>query len=990
MGSPQQPQTTLPSAGINAPEPDRPDSDPATASGERTAQVIPGPNGPPPTVEMPAFVQAATLPADGLADTIDTNRTLASGGPWSAALLDVVDPGSYEIAGEVAQGGIGRVLRARDRRLRRPVALKQLIDCGPSAERRFVREAMITARLQHPAIVPIYEAGRFPSGEAFYSMKLVSGRSFEDVIDECEGLHQRLGLLPHVLAAAEAVAYAHSQRIIHRDLKPANILVGGFGETVVIDWGLAKDLAVEEDDETPVPEERAPPAKGAQLTLVGAVIGTPAYMPPEQAAGQPVDERADVYALGAILYHTLVGEPPYGGSTAREVLRAVLAGPPPPVSARQKDVSEDLLAIVRKAMAREPDDRYRSARELAEDLRRFETGQIVGAHRYSTLDLLRRFMRRWRAPLAVAAAALVALSIGGVVGVRRIIAERVRAEQQRAAAEAAQREALARADELTLVQARAALERDPSQALAWLQGLSPGFGRWSAARVIAADAAARGLAATLRGHEKLLNVIVFSPDGRTLVTASDDHTARLWDVATGRGRVLTGHADEVWNAAFSPDGRHVITGGKDRTVRVWDAPTGRERLQVQHGAEVFLLAFPDDQRAVFAAADGVVMEVPLSGSAPRALSSGQGVAVFSHDARTVARAANGVLTVQDMATGEERLFRKGWAGDGHGALLFSPDGRTFAHLDTAGEVRLWDVASARERLMGRIDAYALRTAWAGRRLSFSPDGSRLGAVENDTAVHVWDLRNGGVRILRGEERATRRVIFSPDGRLAATVGFEHAARIWDLETGQARALHGHEDAVMNLAFSPDGRFLATAGADHTARIFPVEVRAGRVLAGSLAGAVLAGFSPDGQLVAAGGDDGSLWIWDRDGAPTKTQAHAGPLSAAAFSPGGQHIATGGADGRVRVWSRAGAPVCAFAGVDQAAIQAVAFSPNGRLIASAGSTRATSRSSPGTRPVQRPWCSRRMARCSRRATGTARCGCGSSPRARHGCSQAMWAR
>jgi serine/threonine protein kinase len=189
-----------------------------------------------------------------------------------APSLPVVDPEVYAVEGEHARGGLGRIVRARDRRLDRLVAIKELTRQGPSARARFEREARITARLAHPAIVPIYEAGRWPSGEPFYAMKLLTGRTLREVIDDARDLDARLGLLPHVLAVAQAVAYAHSQRVIHRDLKPANVLVGAFGETVVIDWGLARELDAP-DGET------------------GGVMGTPAYMPPEQAAGASVDER---------------------------------------------------------------------------------------------------------------------------------------------------------------------------------------------------------------------------------------------------------------------------------------------------------------------------------------------------------------------------------------------------------------------------------------------------------------------------------------------------------------------------------------------------------------------------------------------------------------------------------------------------------------------------------------------------------------------------
>lgn len=354
--------------------------------------------------------------------------------------LPTVERENYEILGEIAVGGIGRIRRAREDRLGRPVAIKELLgEASPVVEARFVREALITARLQHPSIIPIYEAGRWPSGELFYAMKLVAGRSLAEVL-EGRSYAQRLELLPHVLAVAEAIAYAHSRHILHRDLKPSNILVGEFGETLVIDWGLAKDLS--EYQQPPV--AGLAPSRGPafdsysrdgttyeSLTMTGAVIGTPAYMPPEQAAGTAVDERADVYAIGAILYHVLAGCPPYGGSSPMDVVRQVLTGPPAPLQQQQRGIAQDLSTIVEKAMARARRTRYPTALELADDLRRFQTGQIVGAHVYSSSDLVRRFAFRHRATLLVVAlVALVVIAVVGVVGLRRIFVEQRRAEAQ--------------------------------------------------------------------------------------------------------------------------------------------------------------------------------------------------------------------------------------------------------------------------------------------------------------------------------------------------------------------------------------------------------------------------------------------------------------------------------------------------------------------------------------------------------------------------------
>ncbi len=367
--------------------------------------------------------------------------TVASG-PAGEATLAAVDPAHYAVEGELAHGGMGRILVARDRRLGRVVALKELLtEAGPGAPGRFVREALVTARLQHPAIVPVYEAGRWPDGRPFYAMKLVGGRSLEALFRSAPGLAARLGMLPHLIAVAEAVAYAHSQRVVHRDLKPANVLVGPFGETVVVDWGLAREMQASGAGEEAEPER--PPVAAAGQTITGTVLGTPSYMPPEQARGLPADERADVYALGAMLYFLLAGVPPHEGRSAEDALMAAAEGSIVPVERREPGAPSDLVAIVHKAMAASPGDRYPSAQELAADLQRFQTGQLVSVHHYSTRELLRRFARRHRTPLAVAAVlstALVLAVAAGFVGVRRQ-ARLAEAERDRArlAAEKAER-----------------------------------------------------------------------------------------------------------------------------------------------------------------------------------------------------------------------------------------------------------------------------------------------------------------------------------------------------------------------------------------------------------------------------------------------------------------------------------------------------------------------------------------------------------------------
>jgi tetratricopeptide (TPR) repeat protein len=328
----------------------------------------------------------------------------------------------YAVICEIAHGGGGRILRARDRRLGRDVALKVPFDGRGEARLRL--ETSVTARLEHPAIVPVHDAGRLPDGRIFFSMKLIAGRSLSDAVGDAASGADRLAFLPSVVAVADALAYAHAQGVIHRDVKPQNVLVGPFGETALIDWGLAK----------PLPDEAAPDGSLSLgplgSTQTGAVLGTPAYMPPEQARGEAADARADVYGLGTLLYFVLSGRAPLSHADVLADVRT-----PGPLEPHALGVPPELCAIAGKAMAPDPQDRYAGAGELAADLRRFQAGLLVGAYKYSRGAIVRRFVRRNRAWLLVAVLAAFALTATAAASLRRVVRDRALQARQRAAAE---------------------------------------------------------------------------------------------------------------------------------------------------------------------------------------------------------------------------------------------------------------------------------------------------------------------------------------------------------------------------------------------------------------------------------------------------------------------------------------------------------------------------------------------------------------------------
>lgn len=341
----------------------------------------------------------------------------------------------YKFGETFARGGLGRIRRAYDRRLQRFVAVKELQDPRreDSAEARFIREALITARLEHPSIVPIHDVGVHDDGAPYYCMKLVEGRSLDEIVRSTSALADRLALLPHVLAVADALAYAHDRQVVHRDLKPSNVLVGPFGETVVIDWGLAKDLR---DAHEPDVNKTWQGSDGdLSLTQTGELLGTLPFMPLEQAQGHDIGPPADVYAIGGLLYFLLSGRPPYDGRISTAIYQQLLAGPPPDIHQLVPHVSPDLAAIIRRAMARTPSGRYASARELALDLHRHLAGHMVSARAYSSLDILRYFVSRYHTLLGIIGVSLALLLSLALFSYVRISHENDEAEFQRARAE---------------------------------------------------------------------------------------------------------------------------------------------------------------------------------------------------------------------------------------------------------------------------------------------------------------------------------------------------------------------------------------------------------------------------------------------------------------------------------------------------------------------------------------------------------------------------
>ena len=849
--------------------------------------------------------------------------TLLEGTPAPPRAIEPLYP-DYLVTEEQGRGGLGRVLRAHDKRLGRTVAVKEMLHDDPAQRTRFLREARLTARLEHPSIVPVYELGFRADGAPFYAMKLVTGERLDVRIQRAGSLNERLALLPSLLAVSEAVAFAHDRRIIHRDLKPANVILGAFGETVVIDWGLAKDLTepslgaanaavvrtgerVEAAQGTPVEVEATVLAlsAGSGESRVGHAIGTLAYMPEEQFRGEAVDERADVFALGASLYHLIAGAPP---NVDRLVRGATDRSPVAPAfDAREPGVPEELAAIVRKAMERRAEDRYPSAGELATDLRRFQTGQLVGAHRYSLGVLVRRWVVRHRRAVITALASVATLLVLGWIGLARIFRERDRAEAARARADGehqvavdARRAAEQRATRLTLLQAEASEDRDPTATIAWLKKYPEDGADWDQLPSIAADAESRGVAKEVLPFDSVIaDTIAISPNERYLVAGgTSGQSIRVWDLATGRP-IGSYPEDGTIDLAFSPDSSTIAAAGSDGTILLIDPTNGTSHAIRDQKARVESLASaPNGSSFVSCGDDGVIRLRSWTSLDSRDLGKHEGTCeslAWAPDGRRVASTGTDArLRIWSVTTSQSKSFSLSQGGS-ITQVRWSPDGRYVATGDGAGELRLWDVDA------GTSAALAGHHGWIGD-IRFTPDGSRLISGGSDTTVRVWDVaRKVPLRVLSGHARAVQFLSVSSDGIHVVSSGNEREMRVWNIETGNGTVL-GARDRAGNGLFSSSGRFLV-AGGEGAVRVWDVRAPPETVLRGHTDVIEVVAWFPDGDRIWTGSADMTVRVWNaKTGAPLAVLGGNGAIVqfGDTLDRAATRLVTGGTDSKVHIW------------------------------------------------------------------------------------------
>lgn len=828
----------------------------------------------------------------------DPNHTISERGAKNSP------EGRSKLPREIGRGGIGRVLIAYDGHLGREIAVKELLPHLLSSEPdsrstdskalvgRFLREARVTAQLEHPNIVPVYELGKRKDGTLYYTMKLVRGRTLSDALKATHDLSDRLKLLNHFVGLCQAIAYAHSRGVVHRDIKPQNVMVGEFGETLVLDWGLAKIRGKKDIRGQDLLREVKQLREGeAVATMPGSAFGTPAYMSPEQAEGQLelIDERSDVWSLGVVLHEILTGRVPFQGPNALAVVVRVMKEQPPPVHSIYPEAPIELAAVADRALRRERTARYQTAKELAEEIVAFQSGGRVEAHQYTALQLLKRFIESQKQKLAIAAVAfvcLIAVAFGAYV---QVLGERDRALR----AELESKKSLA--DALTERARTAALARDFMAAELY------------AGEALAIDEApvARGLVVGLDGvwRPKLVfetttwascHRVAVSPDGTLIACATTDEIALF--PREGRGesaRHLRTPGGFNLSVAFSPDGRTLAAGGEDGNLRVFAVEDDRLLQTLPIGAAVHALAYsPDGSR--------------LAGA-------GDEKAIRIFDTSTygeILRASPGDAAV--------------------GALAFSFDGRLLAVGGKDQLVRVLEASSGAEKIQFRAHEKEVTS------LVFSPDAELLVSGSIDRSARAFDLKLGRAGLVfAGHDDEVRSVVFTADSRFVLTASTDKLVRVFGRTSARTIARIDGDDPVVSLGISKDGTTLVTSGVNRTLRVFDISNAAPPPPKRDLSSPVSSlSIARDGISVAVSGEDGVIRIFDStNGKKARLfKGHQGDLESVVFSPDGSLLASGGADQKIIVWlSAEGRSFASFP--VPARVRSLVFLGDGKTVAAA---------------------------------------------------------
>ena len=899
--------------------------------------------GDPPTAH-PGFAETASSPPDDGHD----DQSLPSFSKASSESAEVQRHGrpdieGYKIIKPLGEGGMGMVWCAEQLSTRRQVALKLLVSHrveSPKAQARFQREVELTARLDHPNIACIYDSG-LHQGMYYYAMELIEGIPLDQYVkSQSLSRTEILGLMQKV---CQAVLYAHLRAVIHRDLKPSNILVSPDGEPHILDFGLAKALLDEDEALT--------------ISIEGQVAGTPAYMSPEQAAGHhsQLDTRTDVYSLGVILYELLIGQSPHDLSGSMfDVLHRIADGTIRRPCKVDKSIDSELEALLLKALAQDPEDRYASAGALAKDISNYLSGEPLDAQAPTILYFLRKKALKYRVQIAAGLAISLVLLGTALVVYTKIVARQAIIESQDwelklkssqlswqelalkvlseneqealAALRIIRDEYISAQDEISQLNHKLG-DRKPPIAVRRID-LSPGPPMASTALVRKPSLPGAVTSWTLdtSGHRGRITRLVYSPDGSRLASASRDGTIRIWGSESGQlAHVLVDPNTHVSDLAWSADGKSLRgTAAADPARRsVWDVEPGRIRAVSGVPAAVnwqdtsgvcWSAGSPAQARMLDEVAGSLGIQLPPTWSARRRLIT---ALAFSSERQQLACGdEDGTIWILDAASGQVFHIQQGaWCGPMK-SVSFSPDGKTLATYSGAGTLCLWQADRWGPVRKYESDSISHRTASTSGAIAWAPDNLHIAKADNSRmTVEILDLDSGDVvRALSGNDGEVTSISWSPNGGFIATGTLDGKIHLWELESdseGPSVTLGAHSGAVGLIDWIPESQSLVTTGLDGMIKIWE---RSGGSLTNRLErqtdSITCAALSRDGSVLATGSPDGIIRFWNtRSGwssnffrtDPSDIEARQSTFTAVAWSPDGRLSAWGDSAGKIRIWS-----------------------------------------------------------------------------------------